>query len=496
MISKIKQLLNSNYELIILPLLILIGTFISFNFLGKESLRLDESQSIWQVNRPFGDIFKVVASDVHLPLYNIILFWWRSIVGGDIYDNRHISLIFFLIGIVAIYFLAKLISNNKSIAIFTATLFTLSPYMNWYANELRMYSLITLITIVSHYLFLRIYYSLGRTWLNWTLFLIISIIGIYTHYFFFLVLLSQLIFYILFWFKFSKNTFRNFVLVASAIILSFGPWVWFVLSLGNAKNQAPLLIKPSSIDFFNIYSQQVFGFQSDYVNSLILSFWPILGLLGLFLLKKNNILKPEFVYLGLATFIPILVSFIVSYSVRPIFLSRYLSVCIPSMFIIISHVLFSYNTFLSRFMRVLILYLMIFALYLQITSVATPVKENYREAINYIIKTTQKEDIVAISAPFTIFTFDYYYNGSNQLVTIPYWDRKTVIPAFDKKTMLEQVSSYIPNHNKIYLLLSYDQGYEKEVKQYFDDNFLRLESITFSPKLNLYVYDIKKQAQK
>jgi mannosyltransferase len=496
MISKIKQLLKLHYELIILPILILIGCYISFNFLGKEGLRLDESQSIWQVNRPFGDIFQVVASDVHLPLYNIILFWWRSLVGTDIYDNRHISLIFFLIGIIAIYFLTKLISDNKAIAVFTSILFTISPYMNWYANELRMYSLLVLVTTISHYFFLRIYSNLGRSWLNWLFYLTISIIGVYTHYFYFLVLISQLIFYILFWFKFSKNSFRNFVIISSTIVLAFIPWIRLVLSLGNAKNQSPLLIKPSSVDFFNIYSQQIFGFQGDYVNSLILSFWPILGLLALLLLKKNNILKPKLVYLGLATFLPILISFIISYSLRPIFLSRYLSICLPSMFIIISYIMFSYNEVLSKAVRTFILVLMCFALVMQITSFLTPVKENYRDAISYIINSTQKDDIVAVSAPFTVFTFDYYYNGNSQLVTIPYWDRKTIIPPFNKQIMEVQVKSYITNYNKIYLLLSYDQGYEKDVKQYFDDNFLRLESTIFSPKLNLYVYDMKKQPYK
>jgi mannosyltransferase len=492
-VLKIKQLLNSHYELIILPILIMIGSYISFYFLGKESLRLDESQSIWQVNRPFWDIFPVVASDVHLPLYNIILFWWRSLVGVDIFNNRQISLIFFLFGIVAIYFLTKLISENKNIAVFTSVLFTISPYMNWYANELRMYSLLVLVTIVSHYFFLRIYFDRGRSWLNWLLYLLISIIGIYTHYFYFLVLLSQLIFYALFWVNFPKYTFRYFISVLSLIIIAFAPWVNLVLSLGRAKNQSPLLVKPSSIDYFNIYSQHVFGFQGDYVNSLILSFWPILGLLALLLLKKNNILKPKLVYLGLATFVPIFISFIVSYSLRPIFLSRYLSICVPSMFIMISYILFSYNTFLGRFMKVLIPSLMSLAMVMQITSFLTPVRENYREAISYIVSSTQKDDIVAISAPFTVFTFDYYYNGTNQLVTIPSWDRNTIIPPFDKQSMVTQVNSYSAKYNRIYLLLSYDQGYEKDVRQYFDDNFLKLESFTFSPKLNLIVYDMKKQ---
>ena len=496
MLSYLKNLITTKFEFVWIPVLMYFGTFISFNFLGKESLRLDESQSIWQVNRSFYDIFPVVASDVHLPIYNMILHWWRSIVGTDILNQRHISLIFFLVGIVVLFFLTKLVTSNKNIALFTATLFSVSPYMNWYANELRMYSLLVLITMISHYFFLRIYFKLRFPSISWVLYFLISLLGIYTHYFFSLILFSQLIFYFLFRFQFPKNTFRNIVIIASALILAFIPWVLLVLRMKSAGNQTPLLVKPSTVDFFNIYSQQVFGFQVDYINSVILSFWPILGLLSLLLLKKNNALQPKYVYLGLVTFIPIILSFIVSYSVRPIFLSRYLSICLPSLFIIVGSVLFSYNTFLSRFLRLLLLGLMVLGLFLQIVSAATPVKENYRGAISYIINSTQKNDIVAISAPFTVFTFDYYYNGSNELVTIPFWDRKTTIPRFDRTVMESQINSLALNHNKVYLLLSYDQGYEKEIKQFCDDNFFRSEAITFSPKLNLYVYDLKSRISK
>lgn len=491
----LKNLFVSKFEFVWLPILMCFGSLISYNFLGKESLRLDESQSIWQVSRSFNDIFPIVASDVHLPLYNMILHRWRSIVGTDIFNDRHISLIFFLASIIVIYFLAKLISNNKNVALFTSTLFAVSPYMNWYANELRMYSLLVLVTMTSHYFYLRIYFKLNHLKLSWFFYLFISIIGIYTHYFFFLVLFSQLIFYFLFRYNFPKNSFRNIVITTSTLILAFIPWVNLVLKMKSAGNQTPLLIKPSTVDFFNIYSQQIFGFQEDYINSVILSFWPILGLLSLLLLKKNNVLQPKYVYLGLVTFIPIILSFIISYSVRPIFLSRYLSISVPSMFVIVSCVLFSYNAFLSRFLRIFIIGLMTLGLFVQIVSFRTPVKENYREAISYIINSTQKEDIVAISAPFTIFTFDYYYNGSNELVTIPFWDRKTTIPPFDKNIMQAQINSYTANHNKIYLLLSYDQGYEKEIKQFCDDNFVGLEAITFSQKLNLYVYELKNRTK-
>ena len=283
----LKNLIINKFEFIWLPILIYFGTFISFNFLGKESLRLDESQSIWQVNRSFNDIFPIVASDVHLPIYNMILHWWRSIVGTDIFNQRHISLIFFLFGIIVIFFLAKLVTNNKNIGLFTATLFAISPYMNWYASELRMYSLLVLVTMISHYFFLRIYFKLKFLRLSWVFYFLISLIGIYTHYFFSLILFSQLIFYFLFRYFFPKNTFRNLIIVASTLILAFIPWVVLVIRMRSAGNQTPLLIKPSTVDFFNIYSQQLFGFQIDYINSVILSFWPILGLLSLLLLKKK-----------------------------------------------------------------------------------------------------------------------------------------------------------------------------------------------------------------
>lgn len=491
MLNLLKNFFQTKYEFFVIPVLLLLGTNFSHNLLGKESLRLDESQSIWQVSRSLNEVFRIIASDVHLPLYGIILYFWRTIVGSEIFDNRQISLIFFLLGIIAIYNLAKLISNNKNIALFVSLIFTVSPYMNWYANELRMYSLLVLLATLSHLFYLRIFFESKFKKLNWILYFVISLLGIYTHYFYFIILLTQVIFYFLFRYNFPKNSFRNFTIIFSCLILSFTPWIYLVFSLGNAKNQTPLLTKPSTVDFFNIYSQQIFGFQVDSVNSLILSFWPILGLLSLLLLKKNNILKPKFVYLGFATFIPIILSFIVSYSVKPIFLSRYLSICVPSMFIIIACVIFSYGKNLSRILRILIVGLMLTSLFSQVASAQTPVKENYREAITYIISSSKKQDIVAISAPFTIFTFDYYYNGINPLVTIPNWDRRTTIPVFNSQSMVNQVNSYVPIHDKIYLLLSYDQGYEKQIKQYFDDNFLKIEAITFSPKLNLYVYDLK-----
>ncbi|MDE1924804.1 MAG: hypothetical protein KGH79_01315 [Patescibacteria group bacterium] len=43
----------------------------------------------------------------------------------------------------------------------------------------------------------------------------------------------------------------------------------------------------------------------------------------------------------------------------------------------------------------------------------------------------------------------------------------------------------------MYVLLSYDQGYEKNIKDYFDAHYQQILSINFSQDLNLYEYRLR-----
>ena len=42
----------------------------------------------------------------------------------------------------------------------------------------------------------------------------------------------------------------------------------------------------------------------------------------------------------------------------------------------------------------------------------------------------------------------------------------------------------------MYVILSYDQGYEKEFKTYLDNNFEKVDERDFSPDLTLYQYKL------
>ncbi len=228
----------------------LLAVFMSFVFFQKQSLRLDESQSLWQTSHSAGEILKIISTDVHVPLYHMILHAWQYLFGNDVSVARMLSLIFFLLSIPAIYALGKL-AYNARIGLFTAALLAVSPFMNWYGNEIRMYSMFVLLTILNQYFFISIYKK--QTDAAWIGFLITSAFGIYTHYFFFLVLATDALFFMLHRRLFAENALRRMLRVAGILFILFAPWLFMVIHSGGFSSSSPNLAAPDTVNIFNTF---------------------------------------------------------------------------------------------------------------------------------------------------------------------------------------------------------------------------------------------------
>jgi mannosyltransferase len=526
----------SNYKyfnFLFLTALMCIAAYISFKFFLPESLRLDESQSIWQANRSFLGLLEISARDVHMPLYNILLHNWIGVFGNNIFTNRILSLIFFLASIPMCFVITLLVTKQSRVGLYVATMFTFSPFMSWFGSELRMYSMLVFFTLCSHFIFLKILESkslqskvlskFGQVYL-WGCYFIFSLLGLYSHYFFVLFIFCQMVFYV-FNQKLYTPIARNYFLSIMAILaLGISPWILYVRYINSAGSQTPLLIKPSTVDLFNVYSNHFFGFQADGLNSLILSTWPLFGVFCLYLLQKskskrdingqvgqntnsnltnfsttidsskskiNSLFSGPYLYLAIMAFLPTAIIFFVSLTFRPVFLSRYLIMCLVPTFVLLASLLYSHKGLWLNLIKFGLLGLVGAGLAIQIMSPDVAVKENYREIINYVINTSSGDDVVAVSAPFTIYPFYYYYNGSAKLVTVPEWDLSSGIPPFTLENLDKQFEEFAVQKKRMYLVLSYDQGYEKKIKEAADTKFKFVSTKTFSPKLNLYVYDLK-----
>ncbi|MDE2041267.1 MAG: glycosyltransferase family 39 protein, partial [Patescibacteria group bacterium] len=252
-------------------------------FFAGQSLRLDEAQSLWQTSRSPLAMFQVVAQDVHVPLYHLMLHYWQVYLGNGVATARVLSLIFFVMMIPAIYVLGAR-AYSPPVGLFAAILTAASPFLNWYGNEIRMYSLFAFVTTVNQYYFLSLFAGSRRpdntvkrsVWLMYGFSLII---GLCTHYFFSFNAAAQALFYFTHKGRFPRRALRNFIIIGCITLAIFTPWILFVINQGSAANTQPLLAKPTTIDLFNTFSQFMFGFQSDHINTILISLWPLLVLL-------------------------------------------------------------------------------------------------------------------------------------------------------------------------------------------------------------------------
>ncbi|MDE2041393.1 MAG: hypothetical protein KGI59_03380, partial [Patescibacteria group bacterium] len=223
------------------------------------------------------------------------------------------------------------------------------------------------------------------------------------------------------------------------------------------------------------------------------SLWPLLVLLIFLSLRRNQQIAPKTVYLFMSLFVPIILAFTLSDAIKPIYLSRYLILSLPALYVLVSWILSLYPARLANMLKIGLTAAMILMLSVEISSAATPVKEDYRAASDYVTAHASPEDVIVLSAPFTVYPFEYYYRGPDSIQTLPLWDRYATgpIPAFSETELTADVQTIKDSHQTLWLLLSYDQGYEQAIRMYFDTHYERTDNVNFSPGLNLYAYKLR-----
>jgi mannosyltransferase len=467
------------------------ATYIGVTIFAQTSMRLDEAQSLFQTNRDMAGVLNLVAQDVHVPLYHTLLHYWQILLGNDIFTARMMSLVFFVLLIPAVFALTTYV-YRRSVGLFAALLVTISPFLSWYGSEARMYSLLALLTVLHQFAFMKIFRE-GKS-VHWVWFTLTAVLGIHTHYFFAFVILCEVIFFLLYRRDFAaKKAFRKFLLSGAIVVSALAPWLYYVLQLGAASNTQPNLGEPTSVDLFNTYSQFIFGFQVDSLNTIIVSLWPVVVLLAFFALQRNKKISKETIFFVLAATVPVIAAFIVSITVRPFYQSRYLIAALPALLIVIAWLVSIYPRLIAVLLRIAIVALTLWLFMVQAISPETPVKEDYRGAINYLNEKASSQDVIIVSAPFTIYPTEYYYEGTAKVTTQPIWNRfeQGSVPGFDPNRLAEEVKQNTESYQTAWLMLSFDQGYNDEIMQYYDQNFERTSAREFSKELWVYSYKIR-----
>nr|WP_281371978.1 glycosyltransferase family 39 protein [Modestobacter versicolor] len=428
----------------------------------------------------------MVAEDVHPPLYHVLLRTWRLVLGPDVETARALSLVFLLASVPMVYLVARS-CLTRPWALFAVVVFSCSPFAQWYGNEARMYSMLLFLTLVSQYAFLKVI-GAGRT-SAWVGYAVAAAAGLYVHYFFGFVLVAQGLYVLALHRRLGRGAVLRMAGVAVFVAAAIAPWYLYFRAKGSASGTRPSLPSPSSVDFSNVYSQFLFGFQSDAINTTVVSAWPLLVLAALAGVRIGGKLDRTTGYLIVAAFVPVLLAFVVSHAITPFFLSRYMAPALPALLVIVVVFISGLTKPVARVLAVGLLAITIAGTVVQAANPDTPVQEDYRTAAE-LAEQASPSDLVVISSPFTVYPFEYYYDGAARVTTLPVWNRQLTQPTFDPDTLPEDVAGLAAGHQYVYLLLSYDQGYEDTVYQYFAGNFEQTAAYSPSPGLQLLVYRV------
>ena len=134
----------------------LIGGFLRVILLGTKGMWLDETFSVWLASHSVLDMLHwMVKIDQHPPLYYLLLHYWIAL-NGDTPNNVRLLSVLFGAGTIPIIYLIGKRMSGVVMGLAAAVLLALSLFNIYFAQETRMYTLLTFNAAVAIYTLVRL----------------------------------------------------------------------------------------------------------------------------------------------------------------------------------------------------------------------------------------------------------------------------------------------------------------------------------------------------
>ena len=135
-------------------IILLLATALRFHQLEAQSFWNDEGNSARLSERSIPLIIEGTASDIHPPLYYLLLRGWRELVGETEFGLRSLSAFAGVLLVAETLRLGRFVSQRPAVWLMAGGLTTVSPPLIYYSQETRMYMLLPLLATLSTLLLL------------------------------------------------------------------------------------------------------------------------------------------------------------------------------------------------------------------------------------------------------------------------------------------------------------------------------------------------------
>ncbi len=213
-----------------------------------------------------GTLERLIAqSSDHGPLYFLLLNLWDDIVGRDLFTYRLLSVLFGLIAIAFVYRLS-LLTRDSDTALYAVFITAFMAFFVHYTYEVRMYSLLALVSAVAAWSYWKIVSVTGPVrWWYWLSLTISASASVYVHYFGLIMVAAIGVYHLLF-VKKDRRWFQVCLALFVAGIL-FSPWLPVV---GKAIAQRPAKVAGDSRLLFFPAVQALAGIFTNGLSLIVL----------------------------------------------------------------------------------------------------------------------------------------------------------------------------------------------------------------------------------
>ncbi|HEX8734908.1 MAG TPA: glycosyltransferase family 39 protein [Pyrinomonadaceae bacterium] len=187
--------------------------------LTASCLWFDEIFSVHAAAHDWRNLFGFVAQDlIHPPLFYVLLKIWIAVGGESLVWLRFFPVLFSVLAVIPFILLCRDLSLRLRTTALALTFFAVNGSLIKYAQEVRMYSLLLFFALVSYWLFVRFL----NTEKGLLILLIVNVLLVYTHYFGWLVVFSEVFAVAVL----QRENLKRVLVMLGAVFLSFTPWTY------------------------------------------------------------------------------------------------------------------------------------------------------------------------------------------------------------------------------------------------------------------------------
>jgi len=424
--------------------LTLIAWALRVTTLTFQSMWIDEVMALYFTRGTFTETLQTIVRPEHNgPLFYLLLFWWRHLVGDSDFAVRYLSVLFSILTLPLVYRLARTLLNRRAAAL-ALGLTAFSPFMLWFAQEAKMYALHMAVATASTLMLLEAFRR-GKVW-RWIAYGLLVSPVLYSHLFGGFLLAAQGVMSIVLGWKRPKRWLAYGMTILAVVLahLPLAQMAWNVIRFYQPRDiwRYFVPLKDMARDLLAQYFYRL-----SYLEA---SWWLLLPPAVLFLAGVVALCcsrRRDAWILPIQALLPVLIFYPVSYR-APVYSAKYLSAIAPAVVILVAWG----AERLARLWRPLGLIVAVLGLLMlggirrDLTDPAFQ-RGDWRFIARYIETHESPKDVVVISAFYTSHAFQRYYRGIS-----------TVLPFEANPYEPEFIYRGLPEHyDRMWLVLHHDE---------------------------------------